>query len=123
MPMPGPSWSPGEAPDRRIETRYMTASKDALPAPIEAFRGKPPSVISDNLDRLPGPVGLRPFHSGLQLLGRALTVRTRAGDNLAVHQALELVKPGDVVVVDGGGDVSRALVGEVMTAIPENRGA
>jgi regulator of RNase E activity RraA len=101
----------------------MTASKEPLPALIEAFRGKPTSVISDNLDRLPGPVGLRPFHSGLQLLGRALTVRTRAGDNLAIHQALELVEPGDVVVVDGGGDVSRALVGEIMKAIAEKRGA
>jgi regulator of RNase E activity RraA len=101
----------------------MTASKDSLPALIEAFRGKPTSVISDNLDRLPGPVGLRPFHSGQPLLGRALTVRTRAGDNLAIHQALELVKPGDVVVVDGGGDVSRALVGEIMKAIAEKRGA
>ena len=101
----------------------MTAIKDTLPALIEAFRGKPTSVISDNLDRLPSPVGLRPFHSGQQLLGRALTVRTRAGDNLAIHQALELVKPGDVVVVDGGGDVSRALVGEIMKAIAEKRGA
>jgi RraA family protein len=90
---------------------------------LEAFRGKPTSVISDNLDRLPGPVGLRPFHSGAPLVGRALTVRTRAGDNLAIHQALDLVRPGDVVVVDGGGDVSRALVGEIMKAIAESRGA
>ena len=90
---------------------------------LEAFRGKPTSVISDNLDRLPGPVGLRPFHFSGQLLGQALTVRTRAGDNLAIHQALELVKAGDVIVVDGGGDVSRALVGEIMKAIAERRGA
>jgi RraA family protein len=97
-----------------------TASGSAV---CEAFRGKPTSVISDNMDRLPGPVGLRFFHSGQQLLGRALTVRTRAGDNLAIHQALELVKPGDVVVVDGGGDISRALVGEIMKSIAERRGA
>lgn len=97
------------------------------PAPdmalLEAFRGKPTSVISDNLERLPGPVGLRPFHNGQSLVGWALTVRTRAGDNLAIHQALELVKPGDVIVVDGGGDISRALVGEIMKAIAEKRGA
>jgi len=101
----------------------MNASTDNIPALIEAFRGKPTSIISDNLDRLPGPVGLRAFHSGQQLLGRALTVRTRAGDNLAIHQALDIVKPGDVIVVDGGGDVSRALVGEIMKAIAEKRGA
>lgn len=90
---------------------------------VEAFRGLPTSVISDNLDRLPGPVGLIRIHNGAPLLGRALTVRTRAGDNLAIHQALELVKPGDIVVVDGGGDISRALVGEIMKAIAEKRGA
>ena len=90
---------------------------------VHAFRGLPTAVISDNLDRLPGPVGLRAFHSGTPLVGRALTVRTRMGDNLAIHQALELVKPGDVVVVDGGGDVSRALVGEIMKAIAEKKGA
>jgi RraA family protein len=90
---------------------------------IEAFRGLPTSVISDNLDRLPGPVGLNRYNNGAPLLGRALTVRTRAGDNLAIHQALELVTTGDIVVVDGGGDISRALVGEIMKAIAEKKGA
>jgi regulator of RNase E activity RraA len=90
---------------------------------IEAFRGKPTSVISDNLDRLPGPLGLNCYHNGAPLVGRALTVLTREGDNLAIHEALTLVKPGDVIVVDGGGDISRALVGEIMKAIAESRGA
>ncbi len=37
--------------------------------------------------------------------------------------ANRVIKPGDVVVVDGGGDTSRALVGEIMKAIAERRGA
>jgi RraA family protein len=90
---------------------------------LEAFRGKATSVISDNLERLPGPVGLNRYHNGAPLAGRALTVQTRSGDNLAIHEALTQVKPGDVVVVDGGGDISRALVGEIMKAIAESRGA
>ena len=53
----------------------------------------------------------------------AFTVKTRPGDNLAIHRALELVGPGDVIVVDGGGDESRALVGEIMKTIAEYRGA
>ncbi len=56
------------------------------------------------------------------MAGTAFTVRTRAGDNLAIHKALELAGPGDVVVVDGAGDVTRALVGEIMKAIAEHRG-
>jgi RraA family protein len=98
-----------------------TSTSDA--ALMNAFRGKPTAVISDNMDRLPGPVGLFRYNNGAPLVGRALTVRTCAGDNLAIHQALEIVQPGDVVVVDGGGDTSRALVGEIMKAIAEKRGA
>ncbi len=65
----------------------------------------------------------RPFHKGGQLVGVAFTVKTRPGDNLAIHKALELVGPGDVIVVDGGGDESRALVGEIMKTIAQWRGA
>lgn len=101
----------------------MTSVPKPPDAVIEAFRNAPTSIISDNLARLPGAVGLRPFHKGAKLVGPAFTVRTRPGDNLAIHQALSMVEKGDVIVVDGGGDESRALVGEIMKAIAEHRGA
>ena len=87
------------------------------------FKTAPTAIISDNLDRLPGAVGLRPFHRGGSMAGTAFTIRTAAGDNRVIHQALELFQPGDVLVVDGGGDVTRALVGEIMSLIAERRGA
>ena len=90
---------------------------------IAAFRKAPTAIISDNLSRLPSAVGLRAFHRGGAMAGTALTVRTCVGDNLAIHQALELVRPGDVLVIDGGGDVSRALIGEIMTTLAATRGA
>lgn len=89
---------------------------------LAALKGVPVAVVSDNLDRLAGPVGLLPFHRSGAMCGVALTVKTRPGDNLYVHRALELIKPGDVLVVDGGGDVSRALIGEIMKTIAETRG-
>ncbi len=105
----------------------ITIAMECVPKPapeiIAAFKGAPTSIISDNLQRLPGAVGLRPFHEGGALAGVAFTVRTRPGDNLAIHKALELVGPGDVIVVDGGGDESRALVGEIMKNIAQWRGA
>lgn len=104
-------------------TTAMTAVPKPAPELIEAFRGASTSIISDNLARLPGAVGIRPFHRGGSLVGVAFTVRTRPGDNLAIHMALELVGPGDVIVVDGGGDESRALVGEIMLNIAKYRGA
>lgn len=91
---------------------------------FKAYASAATSLISDNLEREPGAVGLRPFHQcKAPMVGRALTVRTRAGDNLFIHRALGLIKPGDVVVVDGGGDISRALVGEIMMSIARSRGA
>jgi RraA family protein len=90
---------------------------------IEAFKTTSTAVISDNLERLPGAMGLRPFHKGGTMVGTALTVKTRAGDNLIVHRALELVHPGNVVVIDGEGDVTRALIGEIIVSIAMSRGA
>ena len=104
-------------------TTTMTSVPKPAPSLIEAFKSAPTSVISDNLSRLPGAVGLRPFHRAGKLVGTAFTVRTRPGDNLAIHRALELVGPGDVIVVDGGSDETRALVGEIMKTIAEYRGA
>lgn len=90
---------------------------------IEAFRQAPTSIISDNLARLAGSVGLKQFHRAGRLVGTAFTIKTRPGDNLAIHRALEMVGPGDVLVVDGGGDETRALVGEIMKNIAQWRGA
>src|SRR5919198_592670 len=106
-------------------TITIAATSVAKPpaALIEAFKVAPTSVISDNLARLAGSVGLRPFHRAGRMVGTAFTVRTRPGDNLAIHKALEMVGPDDVIVVDGGGDETRALVGEIMTNIALHRGA
>ncbi len=49
-----------------------------------------------------------------RLVGNAFTVWTRSGDNLAIHKALDVVAPGDVLVVNGSGDKSRALIGEMI---------
>jgi RraA family protein len=65
---------------------------------------------------------LRPLHAGGALAGPALTVKTRPGDNLMVHKALQIAEPGDVIVVDAGGDLTNAIVGELMLAHAEKIG-
>lgn len=101
-----------------------TAAAGTLESLVAAYKRSSTAIISDNLDRLPGALGIRPFHQVRAVMaGPALTVRVAAGDNLAIHKALDLVKPGDVVVVDGDGDISRALVGEIMMTIAQVRGA
>ncbi|CCD93546.1 conserved hypothetical protein [Bradyrhizobium sp. ORS 375] len=93
------------------------------PGLIAPFRQIPTAVISDNLQRLPGATSLKPFYKGPPMAGIALTVNTAAGDNLFVHRALDMIKPGEVLVINGGGDETRALVGEIIAAIAEQRGA
>lgn len=79
------------------------------------FRDVPVACVSDVMNRINGAgAAIRPRHAKGYLAGPALTVRTRPGDNLMVHKALMLAKPGDVIVVDGGGDLTNALIGEMM---------
>jgi RraA family protein len=106
-----------------IACRKYPCAAQASPTVIEGFRSAATAVISDNLSRLPGAVGIRPFHKAGVLVGTAFTVRTCPGDNLVIHEALDLIRPGDVLVVDGGGDTSRALLGEIMLTIAQSRGA
>lgn len=73
------------------------------------------SVIGDVLQRLPvmDSAMVRVAGHG-PLAGPALTVLTRAGDNLAIYHALEVAQPGDVLVVSGRADISRALMGDLL---------
>lgn len=96
---------------------------DTPAATVALFDGLPTAIVSDNLNRMTGTEGLAPRHKpGAQLLGPALTVRARSGDNLMLHKALQLGKPGDVLVVDGGGCTDRALFGDIMKQVARMRG-
>ncbi len=62
---------------------------------------------------------IRSLSPGMKVVGPALTVKVSPGDNLMIHKAVTLAKPGDVMVIDGGGVMSVALLGAliVRTAI------
>ena len=98
-----------------------------MPAPIgkdiiERFQTVVTPHISDSMQRLCGVIGLKPYHHRKKLVGRAITVKVRPGDNLMIHKAIDIAQPGDVIVVDGGGEVTQALVGELMQMHAQVRG-
>jgi len=98
---------------------------DSAPAAtdlVAAVKGLAVSLLSDNMARVSGAIGLRPFHAGGALAGTAVTARTRAGDNLAIYRAFGQCRPGDVLVVDGGGALDQALMGDIMTRYAESAG-
>ncbi|GAE27730.1 dimethylmenaquinone methyltransferase family protein [Halalkalibacter wakoensis JCM 9140] len=79
--------------------------------------------ISDNMNRLNSvDSSIRPIHEHGTLAGAAFTVKTRPGDNLLVHKAIDMAGPGDVIVVDAGGDLTNAIMGEIMVRIAKKRG-
>ncbi len=84
---------------------------------VNDFAQLPASVVSDVMSRhYAAGSQLRPMHKNGVLCGPALTVKTRPGDNLMIHKAIEMAQPGDVIVVDAGGDLTNSLMGELMLA-------
>jgi regulator of RNase E activity RraA len=58
-----------------------------------------------------------------RVVGRAITVRLTAQDSTLLHHAAGYCEPGDVFVIDTGGDVRHAPVGEVLATTLSIRGA
>ena len=86
-------------------------------ATVAKYRDIAVANISDSMSRMThGGPRLRPLHAGGVLSGPALTVKQRPGDNLMVHAALNRAERGDVLVVDAGGDLTNAIMGELMLA-------
>lgn len=98
-----------------IGTRRNPSAAQADPAILETLRGIAVALLSDNLHRSVGSVGLQPYHRPRPMAGTAVTVRTRGGDNLEILRAFEYCRPGDVMVVDCGGDVSNAVIGGILS--------
>jgi RraA family protein len=100
------------ARDRKVDAKW-----------VDAFRSLPVANISDVMSRMTaGGAALRPYYTGGMMVGPAVTVKARPGDNLMVHKALDIAEPGDVVVVDAGGDLTNAIIGELMVAHAAQRG-
>ena len=74
-----------------------------------------PAILADVAGRRGALHGrIRALRHRMKLAGSALTVEVRPGDNLMIHAAIALAKPGDVLVIDGKGDRSAALMGTIM---------
>lgn len=95
-------------------TRILPAAPVAPEAILQALAGIVTPHLSDNLARREGIAGLHRYNRAGKLVGTALTVKTRPGDNLMIYKAMMQVQPGHVLVVDAGGDLSNAVLGEIM---------
>jgi 4-hydroxy-4-methyl-2-oxoglutarate aldolase len=99
-------------------------SIDRVPAAlVEVARKFQASILADVGGRR-GTLGgrIQPLARSMKVAGPAFTVEVRPGDNLMIHAALALASPGDVIVVDGKGDLSCALTGALMAAHAQKAG-
>jgi RraA family protein len=97
--------------------RKVPSAPQADPQILAALGAIPVAALSDNMHRNIGTSGLHPYHKPVRqtMAGTAVTVRSRGGDNLSFLRALEFCRPGDVLLVDAGGDLNNAVVGGILT--------
>jgi 4-hydroxy-4-methyl-2-oxoglutarate aldolase len=72
-------------------------------------------AVSDGLNKT-GTMSyqIKPVWEGLRIAGPAMTVKCCQADNLMLHKAISMAKPGDVLVVDTGGCMEYAIMGDLM---------
>jgi regulator of RNase E activity RraA len=95
------------------------------PETTAAFHAFDTPAISDMMNRLytmkPTIQNLTDPH--LKLIGPACTVKVYPGDNLMVHKCLDILQPGDVVVVDTSASTMTAVLGDLISTKARHRGA
>ncbi len=107
----------------------MTIGFRILPSPpppsaevIAALRQLAVANLSDSMHFTRAMSGaLRPLHKSGLLCGPALTVRVPPNDNLMVHKSVDMARPGEVIVVEAGGDLDVSVVGGIVTAYAASR--
>lgn len=96
--------------------RRNPSAPQAAPAIIDVLRTIQVALISDQLHRIVGTGKLKKYDCSTgTMAGTAVTVRVSHGDNLAVLRAFQYCRPGDVMVIDGGGDTEQAILGGIMS--------
>lgn len=103
----------------KIIKDFARPSKELL----SQFEGMPVANIDDNMNRIAAISSeIKPIGYKGQMVGPAFTIRVAEGDNLMLHAAMDLAKPGDVIVIDAGGFTERAIFGELMATYMKVRG-
>jgi len=91
---------------------------------LAAWSDIPPAIASDCMNRAQAmSAAIKPLKPGTRLTGQARTVACMVGDNSAIHAAIRLIEPGDVLVISGGGYRDTALWGGLLTQAALSRGA
>lgn len=109
--------------DSSLHPEIRTRFERTAPELVAAARELPAAILADVYGRRGTLHGrIAPLSPTMKVVGPALTVEIRPGDNLMIHAALAIAQPGDVIIVDGKGDQTCALIGEIMTTQAQKAG-
>ncbi len=99
-------------------------SIDRLPdALIKGFGAFESTDVSDAMNRMYAMGSeIHNVVNDRTLTGQVCTVKVYPGDNLMVHKVLDIAAPGDVVVVDGSGNLNAAVIGDLVSNKARHRG-
>lgn len=90
---------------------------------VTKFQSIPTTAISDAMDGLSNlDSAIKPLKEEYKFAGRALTVKTAVGDNLAVQKAIRNAKEGDIIIIDAKGDQYRAMAGDFVVGMAQTMG-
>src|SRR5262249_28074926 len=93
------------------------------PALLAQFREPRPPDRAEAMNMSGAMRGIHPIYRPIsKLIGTAITVRAQPGDSLMVAKALAIAQPGDVIVIDGRGVVSRSMWGGQRSQLAASRG-
>lgn len=106
-------------PGFRVRTHIERPSQ----ALLDMYRLHSSADVSDMLNRMYTMCAeIRNVVNDKPLVGPACTVKVFPGDNLMVHKALDIAKPGDIVVVDTSGSQRNAVLGDLVSNKAKHRG-
>ena len=95
----------------------------AEPTVVDAFVRLGTATIHEAIGRR-GFVGphIRPIQQGASIAGSVVTVSCHPGDNLMIHAAVEVCRPGDVLVVTNTAPSSHGMFGDLLAGSLMARG-
>jgi len=108
------------------EPPQLTIRRD-FPRPsaeeIAPLRSAPTGWVVDAQGRRGAlPHWIKPLSRQARFVGTALTVRTRAVDNLTPYAALKFSKPGDVLIVSVDASTATSIIGDILLGMAKNAG-
>jgi 4-hydroxy-4-methyl-2-oxoglutarate aldolase len=93
------------------------------PEHVKALAGFPTGYFVDIQGRRGAmDLGIRPMFGAPSVIGTAVTVKTVPDDNLAPYAALDVLQPGDILVIACGGWTGSAVIGDLIVGMFKNAG-